>query len=96
MKCLALLVEMDPDILALRDVCVGVNYSFHDQSAAVREAAVDLVGKSVLGQPELIDKYYAVLSDRILVSSLILCLNFIFQNKSTNLLKQNYLCHFFI
>ena len=45
---------------------MGVHHSFLDQSTAVREAAVDLVGKFVLSRPELIDKYYDMLSARIL------------------------------
>ena len=33
----------------------------------VREAAVDLVGKFILHREELIDKYYVMLSERIMV-----------------------------
>lgn len=68
MKCLAMIVEADPAVLARMDMQIGVNRSFLDQSTAVREAAVDLVGKFVLSRPDLIDKYYAMLSNRILVS----------------------------
>lgn len=68
MKCLAMIVEADPAVLARQDMQIGVNRSFLDQSTAVREAAVDLVGKFVLSRPELIDKYYGMLSNRILVS----------------------------
>lgn len=68
MKCLAMIVEADPSVLARPDMKIGVNRSFLDQSTAVREAAVDLVGKFVLSRPELIDKYYEMLSNRILVS----------------------------
>ncbi|KAG7307609.1 hypothetical protein JYU34_007831 [Plutella xylostella] len=66
MKCLAMIVEADPSVLARPDMKIGVNRSFLDQSTAVREAAVDLVGKFVLSRPELIDKYYEMLSNRIL------------------------------
>lgn len=45
---------------------LGVHHSFLDQSTSVREAAVDLVGKFILLRPELIDKYYQMLSVRIL------------------------------
>lgn len=69
MKCLAMIVEADPAVLARPDMQIGVNRSFLDQSTAVREAAVDLVGKFVLSRPDLIDKYYNMLSNRILVSS---------------------------
>lgn len=68
MKCLALIVDADPAVLARPDMQIGVNRSFLDQSTAVREAAVDLVGKFVLSRPDLIDKYYGMLSNRILVS----------------------------
>lgn len=68
MKCLAMIVEVDPAVLARNDMQAGVHRSFLDQSTSVREAAVDLVGKFVLSRPELIDKYYCMLSSRILVS----------------------------
>ncbi|XP_041977480.1 nipped-B protein [Aricia agestis] len=66
MKCLTMIVEADPSVLARPDMQIGVNRSFLDQSTAVREAAVDLVGKFVLSRPDLIDKYYGMLSNRIL------------------------------
>lgn len=66
MKCLTQIVESDPVVLARTDMQLGVHHSFLDQSTAVREAAVDLVGKFVLSRPELIDKYYTMLSARIL------------------------------
>lgn len=66
MKCLTQIVESDPVVLARTDMQLGVHHSFLDQSTAVREAAVDLVGKFVLSRPELIDKYYNMLSARIL------------------------------
>lgn len=69
MKCLTMIVEADPAVLARPDMQIGVNRSFLDQSTAVREAAVDLVGKFVLSRPDLIDKYYGMLSNRILVSA---------------------------
>lgn len=45
----------------------GVHGRFLDQSTSVREAAVELVGKFILIRPELIPKYYDMLSERILV-----------------------------
>lgn len=78
MKCLAMIVEADPAVLARPDMQIGVNRSFLDQSTAVREAAVDLVGKFVLSRPDLIDKYYGMLSSRILVSFLNTMLLFYF------------------
>ncbi|KAJ8977322.1 hypothetical protein NQ317_018604 [Molorchus minor] len=66
MKCLTMIVEADPSVLGRHDMQMGVNHSFLDHSTSVREAAVDLVGKFVLSRPELINKYYEMLSARIL------------------------------
>lgn len=82
MKCLAMIVEADPAVLARPDMQIGVNRSFLDQSTAVREAAVDLVGKFVLSRPDLIDKYYGMLSNRILVRML-------------PIFRQRLSCHFY-
>lgn len=66
MKCLTMIVEVDPSVLGLKEMQLGVSHSFLDHSTSVREAAVDLVGKFVLNRPDLIDKYYTMLSARIL------------------------------
>ena len=51
------------------DMQRAVQCRFMDQSTLVREAAVDLLGRSVLSRPELTAQYYDMLSERILVSS---------------------------
>ncbi|BES94983.1 unnamed protein product [Nesidiocoris tenuis] len=66
MKCLTSIVEVDPSVLGLKEMQLGVKHSFLDHSTSVREAAVDLVGKFILSRPELIPKYYDMLSARIL------------------------------
>ncbi|XP_073824751.1 nipped-B cohesin loading factor isoform X2 [Musca autumnalis] len=66
MKCLANIVEVDPFVLKRKDMQVGVNQKFLDAAISVREAAVDLIGKFVLSNEELIDQYYDMLSTRIL------------------------------
>ncbi|KPU75361.1 uncharacterized protein Dana_GF26355, isoform D [Drosophila ananassae] len=66
MKCLANIVEVDPLVLKRKDMQMGVNQKFLDTAISVREAAVDLVGKFVLSNEELIDQYYEMLSTRIL------------------------------
>uniref|UniRef100_A0A2C9MAH1 Nipped-B protein n=1 Tax=Biomphalaria glabrata TaxID=6526 RepID=A0A2C9MAH1_BIOGL len=66
MKCLTAVVEADPGILARADMQRGVHGRFLDQSTSVREAAIELVGKFILIQPDLIPNYYDMLSDRIL------------------------------
>ena len=49
----------------------GVHGRFLDPSTSVREAAIELVGKFILIRPELIPQYYNMLSERILVSSVL-------------------------
>ncbi|XP_026838706.1 nipped-B protein isoform X1 [Drosophila erecta] len=66
MKCLANIVEVDPLVLKRKDMQMGVNQKFLDTAISVREAAVDLVGKFVLSNQDLIDQYYDMLSTRIL------------------------------
>lgn len=66
LKCLASVVHEDPSVLSRDDMQRGVSHSFLDQATMVREAAVDLVGKFILHRAELIDKYYKMLSDRIM------------------------------
>ncbi|XP_071508952.1 nipped-B-like protein A [Diadema antillarum] len=66
MKCLSQVVAADPNVLARSDVQKTVHCRFMDQSTSVREAAVELVGRFVLMQPELTDQYYDMLIERIL------------------------------
>lgn len=40
-----------------------------DNSTSVREAAVELLGRFVLSRPQLIEQYYDMLIERILVIS---------------------------
>ena len=68
MKCLANIVEVDQLVLARKDMQMGVQQKLLDTAISVREAAVDLVGKYILSDPELIDQYYEMISQRILVS----------------------------
>ena len=85
MKCLTQIVDSDPGVLARNDMQLGVHHSFLDQSTSVREAAVDLVGKFVLSRPELIDKYYDMLSARILDTGVSV-------RKRVIKVKENYFC----
>jgi cohesin loading factor subunit SCC2 len=75
---------------------LGVHHSFLDQSTAVREAAVDLVGKFVLSRPELIDKYYTMLSARILDTGVSVrkrvikvVISYLFDNNDSNVMMTN-------
>eukprot|EP00794_Sanderia_malayensis_P008158 gene8158-9031_t len=65
-KALTSIVSTDPNILGREDVQVSVHCRFRDQSTLVREAAVDLIGQFVLKCPDLTDKYYDMIMERIL------------------------------
>lgn len=47
----------------------GVHCRLMDNSTSVREAAVELLGRFVLSRPQLIEQYYDMLIERILVIS---------------------------
>lgn len=72
MKCMSMIVEVDSKVLARSDMACSVKNSLLDPAASVREAAADLLGKFMLGQPEIIDQYYDRLTGRILVSMIFL------------------------
>lgn len=46
----------------------GVHCRLMDNSTSVREAAVELLGRFVLSRPQLIEQYYDMLIERILVT----------------------------
>ncbi|CAI5512444.1 unnamed protein product [Closterium sp. Naga37s-1] len=60
-----MVVEVDPSILALDKVRKAVEDRFLDVSVSVREAAIDLVGKHIIGYPEVALKYYNTITERI-------------------------------
>lgn len=66
MKCLGSIVEVDQSILARKDMQIGVSQKMLDTAISVREAAVDLVGKYIMSDPDLIDPYYDTIVSRIL------------------------------
>lgn len=67
MKCLSNIVEVDQSVLGRKDMQIGVAQKLLDTAISVREAAVDLIGKYILSDVELVDQYYDMLSKRILV-----------------------------
>lgn len=67
MKCLGNIVEVDQSVLSRKDMRMGVQQKLLDAAISVREAAVDLVGKYILSDVELVDQYYDMIAPRILV-----------------------------
>ncbi|KAL3316739.1 hypothetical protein Ciccas_004608 [Cichlidogyrus casuarinus] len=66
LRCLSAVVEADPDVLARKDIQSAVHSRLLDSSTSVREAAVDLLGRFLLCRPELTNRYYPMLAERIL------------------------------
>lgn len=65
-KCLTSIIETDPKILENDDVKLAINITFVDRSSAVRETALNLVGKFLEAHPRLLAEYYDAISARIL------------------------------
>lgn len=65
LKALGVVVEADPSVLKEPMVFQSVRQRFLDASIMVREAAIDLVGKFIAGQPNLAAQYYDVIAERL-------------------------------
>lgn len=66
----------------------GVHCRLMDNSTSVREAAVELLGRFVLSRPQLIEQYYDMLIERILVIFPLRTLQVVFEQKCTKLMKR--------
>lgn len=66
----------------------GVHCRLMDNSTSVREAAVELLGRFVLSRPQLIEQYYDMLIERILVIFPLHALQVVFQQKCTKSMKR--------
>ncbi len=78
LKALGQIVVSDPTILAQQAVRRGIEGHLLDNSAAVRDAAVELIGKYMIDSPEVASGYFTKIADRIAVSSCILTLALMF------------------
>ncbi|TRM61170.1 hypothetical protein BD626DRAFT_502962 [Schizophyllum amplum] len=65
LRALAQVITSDPSILSLDDVRRAIEGHLLDNSAAVRDAAVELIGKYMVESPEVAGKYYTKIADRI-------------------------------
>lgn len=64
-----MIIETDVSLLTKHEVQIGINHTFLDQAASVREVTAELIGKSISKQPDLINNFYDTLSARILDTS---------------------------
>uniref|UniRef100_A0A0W0G0I9 Sister chromatid cohesion protein n=1 Tax=Moniliophthora roreri TaxID=221103 RepID=A0A0W0G0I9_MONRR len=72
LRALGLIVGCDNSILGTPSVRSAIESHLLDSSSAVRDAAVELIGKYVLETPELeaVDAYYSKIADRIADTSI--------------------------
>ena len=62
---MAAIVDSDPVLMANDVVRAAVTQRFFDQSIAVRMVAVDLVGRFALLSPDLVERYFLPLAERL-------------------------------
>ncbi|KAG8885372.1 Sister chromatid cohesion protein 2 [Tulasnella sp. 332] len=65
LRALGQIIIADSDVLRNTNVRQAIENHLHDLSPAVRDAAVDLIGKHVVQSQAVANDYYRVLSDRI-------------------------------
>ncbi|CAG8488506.1 3073_t:CDS:10 [Acaulospora morrowiae] len=70
LRALGQVVVCDPSILSQVNVRQTIAQRLSDNSPAVRDAAIDLVGRYLSQKPEITEQYYKVISDRVLDTGL--------------------------
>ncbi|KAI0823297.1 hypothetical protein BC628DRAFT_1504458 [Trametes gibbosa] len=65
LKALGQIVTSDPSILSAPNVRRGIETHLLDSSPAVRDAAVELIGKYIIDSPKFASDYYQRIADRI-------------------------------
>ncbi|CAG8706627.1 1122_t:CDS:10, partial [Cetraspora pellucida] len=70
LRALGQVVVCDPGILSQVNVRQTIAQRFSDNSPAVRDAAIELVGRYLAQKPEITEQYYKVISDRVLDTGL--------------------------
>ncbi|GBB94464.1 hypothetical protein RclHR1_02360022 [Rhizophagus clarus] len=70
LRALGQVVINDPNILSQVNVRQTIAQRLSDNSPAVRDAAIDLVGRYLSQKPDITEQYYKVISERILDTGL--------------------------
>ncbi|CAD5212245.1 unnamed protein product [Bursaphelenchus okinawaensis] len=65
MRCLTQIIEADHKILLFHDVQAAVHGRLVDPNISVREATAELIGKYIISRPDLLNKYYNMIIQRI-------------------------------
>ncbi|KAF9974717.1 Sister chromatid cohesion protein 2 [Actinomortierella ambigua] len=69
LRSLSLIVTGDYGVLSQQNVQRTISLRLQDTSPAVRDAAIDLVGKYMLEDKDILKAYYEIVGDRLSVSS---------------------------
>ncbi|KAJ9107636.1 hypothetical protein QFC21_001096 [Naganishia friedmannii] len=64
-RALGSLITVDPDVLLDTEIKLSLQDRFADNSPAVRDAVVDLVGKYILLKPDVANEYYPLIAARV-------------------------------
>ncbi|THH23071.1 hypothetical protein EUX98_g8109 [Antrodiella citrinella] len=65
LKALGQIINSDPSILSAQNVRAAIEGHLLDSSPAVRDAAVELIGKYMIDSPEFASHYYSKIAERI-------------------------------
>ncbi|KAJ3735912.1 protein rad9 [Lentinula guzmanii] len=65
LRALGQIITSDPSILTMSSVRQGIEGHLLDSSAAVRDAAVELIGRYMIDSPDVAADYYPKIADRI-------------------------------
>ncbi|CAG8468626.1 1853_t:CDS:10 [Ambispora gerdemannii] len=65
LRALGQVVVNDPSVLSQTEVRNTIAQRLQDNSPAVRDAAIDLVGRYLAQKPEITEQYYQIISERI-------------------------------
>ncbi|KAF9059568.1 hypothetical protein BDP27DRAFT_1341215 [Rhodocollybia butyracea] len=65
LRALGQIITSDPSILVMPEVRKGIESHLLDSSPAVRDAAVELIGKYMIDSPDVAADYYSKIADRI-------------------------------
>ncbi|KAF7288130.1 Sister chromatid cohesion protein [Mycena chlorophos] len=84
LRALGQIVTSDPTILGETNVRRAIESHFLDSSSAVRDAAVELIGKYMIDSPEVAGNYYTKIADRMADTGLAV------RKRVIKLLKQYY------
>ncbi|KAL4568534.1 hypothetical protein LXL04_024148 [Taraxacum kok-saghyz] len=65
LRAVSIIVEADPEVLGDKFVQTAVEGRFRDSAISVREAALELVGRYIASHPDVAQRYYGKVAERV-------------------------------